>query len=184
MQWRWKLASILYPADADAAKTQKNNKHNKTTVLQTIWVDLLDKLKWSSQKKVNHHDLWHPKGTSKAVQKLNIDRVYRLKSPVGKERMASVSTWTESKGVYLMRESSSKSKIILLCFKIFSRQQKHPQPIRNWGWWNKFWTAMASILHLQSCQHGLDWFSLVLSHDRLQLVDVGASEVGNLGGTR
>ena len=42
---------------------------------------------------------------------------------------------------------------------------------------------MASILHLQSCHHGLDWFSLVLRHDRLQLVDVGASQVGHLGGS-
>ena len=113
--------------------------------------------------------------------KLNINRVYRLKSPV---RMAYISTWTESKVVYLMRESLSLQKSYycasksLAGNKIILRQSETGVGETNFGrQWPRFPTCKVAITALIG-------FSLVLRHDRLQLVDVGASEVGHLGGTR
>ena len=116
--------------------------------------------------------------------KLNINRVYRLKAPVGEERMAYVSTLTESKVVYLMRESLSLQKSYycasksLAGNKIILRQSETGIGETNFGrQWPRFPTCKVAITALIG-------FSLVLGYDRLQLVDVGASEVGHLGGTR
>ena len=117
---------------------------------------------------------------------LNIDRVYRLKYPVGEERIAYVSTWTESKVVYLMRESLSlQNQKSYYCAskclagnKIILSQSETGVGETNFGrQWPRFPTCKVAITALIG-------FSLVLGYDRLQLVDVGASEVGHLGGTR
>ena len=114
---------------------------------------------------------------------LNINRVYRLKSPV---RMAYISTWTESKVVYLMRESLSlQNQKSYYCAskslagnKIILSQSETGVGETNFGrQWPRFSTCKVAITALIG-------FSLVLGYDRLQLVDVGASEVGHLGGTR
>ena len=117
---------------------------------------------------------------------LNINRVYRLKSPLGEERMAYVSTWTESKVVYLMRESLSlQNQNSYYCAskslagnKIILSQSETGVGETNFGrQWPRFSTCKVAITALIG-------FSLVLGYDCLQLVDVGASEVGHLGGTR
>merc|ERR1719210_1881457 len=114
-----------------------------------------------------------------SARELNINRVYRLKSPV---RMAYISTWTESKVVYLMRESLSlQNQKSYYCAskslagnKIILSQSETVVGETNFGrQWPRFSTCKVAITALIA-------FSLVLRHDRLQLVDVGASEVCHL----
>ena len=106
-----------------------------------------------------------------------------------------ISCWGRENSVckYLDRVQSGlfdkgklfKIKIILLCFKIFSiagikitlKKKLGVGEIIFGRQWPRFSTCKVAITALIG-------FSLVLRHNRLQLVDVGASEVGDLGGTR